>query len=417
MKKYIKIVFLLIILIIFYLYVANVALIPKSITLLQGEKLELATLWGISIKQEKTSNPNIKVNEDGIIVETSNLADESQISEVGKINMNLKLFDNLKLSNISVNVIPKTKVIPLGNAIGLKLYTKGVLVVGMSEIEGKKPYENTGIEQGDRIIYINNKKISSTNDLVETVNSSQGEKVEVKYISDNDNKEIITSITPAKTKENEYKLGLWVRDAAAGVGTATFYEVESGMFASLGHGITDIDTGELVTIANGELVNSNIVSITKGEKGKPGEIRGSIEGQSKLGNISQNTSFGIFGNITNKSKLQITEKEMEVMSRNEVKQGKAQIICELEEGNKKYYDIEIQKIYTANNQDNKSMLIKITDKNLLEKTGGIIQGMSGSPIIQEGKFVGAVTHVLVNDPTTGYAVFADMMLKQMKSIS
>lgn len=331
--------------------------------------------------------------------------------------MNLKLFDNLKLSNITVNVIPKTTVIPLGNAIGLKLYTEGVLVVGMSEIEGEKPYENTGIEEGDRIIYINNKKISSTDDLVQTVNSSHGKEIQVKYICDDNNEEIVTSITPAKTKENEYKLGLWVRDAAAGVGTATFYEPASGMFASLGHGITDIDTGALVTIANGELVNSNIVSITKGEKGKPGEIRGSIEGQLKLGNISQNTSFGIFGNITNKSKLEITEQEREVMPRNEIRQGKAQIICELEEGKKKYYDIEIQKIYIANNQDNKSMLIKVTDKELLEKTGGIIQGMSGSPIVQDGKFVGAVTHVLVNDPTTGYAVFADMMLKQMKSTS
>ena len=329
--------------------------------------------------------------------------------------MNLKLFNNLQLSNITVNVIPKTTVIPLGNAIGLKLYTEGVLVVGMSEIEGEKPYENTGIEEGDRIIYINNKKISSTDDLVETVNSSQGKQVEVTYINDDNNEERVTNITPAKTKENEYKLGLWVRDAAAGVGTATFYEPESGMFASLGHGITDIDTGGLVTIANGELVNSNIISITKGEKGKPGEIKGSIDGQAKLGDISKNTSFGIFGKITNKSKLAITEKEMEVMPRNEIKQGKAQIICELEEGKKKYYDIEIQKIYTANNQDNKSMLIKVTDKELLEKTGGIIQGMSGSPIIQNGKFVGAVTHVLVNDPTTGYAVFADMMLKQMKA--
>lgn len=329
--------------------------------------------------------------------------------------MNINLFKHLNVSNVTVNVIPKTTVIPLGNAIGLKLYTQGVLVVGMSEIEGEKPYENTGIKEGDRIIYINNKKISNTDDLVQTVNSSQGKQVEVKYIKEENNEEVITNIKPAKTKDNEYKLGLWVRDAAAGVGTATFYEPSTGMFALLGHGITDIDTGDLVTIANGELVNSNIVSITKGEKGKPGEIRGSIEGEGKIGDIYKNTAFGIFGKTANKSKLKITENEMEVLARNEIKQGKAQIICELEEGKKKTYEIEIQKIYTANNTDNKSMLIKVTDKELLEKTGGIIQGMSGSPIIQNGKFVGAVTHVLVNDPTTGYAVFADMMLKHMKT--
>lgn len=329
--------------------------------------------------------------------------------------MGVKLFDSLNVSNLTINVIPKTTVIPLGNTIGLKLYTEGVLVVGMSEIEGEKPYENAGIKEGDRIIKIDKEKILNTEDLVQTVNSSQGKEVQITYIKEDTNEEKVTNILPAKTKDNEYKLGLWVRDAAAGVGTLTFYEPDSKMFAALGHGITDIDTGSLVTIANGELVSSNIVSITKGEKGNPGEIRGSIEGEAKLGDISKNTSFGIFGKISNKTRLEINQNEIEVLARNEIKQGKAQIICELEEGKKKTYEIEIQKIYTANNRDNKSMLIKVTDKELLEKTGGIIQGMSGSPIIQNGKFVGAVTHVLVNDPTTGYAVFADMMLKQMKT--
>ncbi len=199
-----------------------------------------------------------------------------------------------------------------------------------------------------------------------------------------------------------------------GVGTATFYEPSTGMFASLGHGITDIDTGDLITISNGELVTTNIVSVQKGEKGKPGELKGSIESSKTIGDVSKNTSFGIFGKITNKSNLKISEQEKEVATREEIKTGKAQIICEIEDGKKEHYDIEIQKVYTSNNRDNKSMLIKVTDKKLLEKTGGIIQGMSGSPIIQNNKFVGAVTHVLVNDPTSGYGVFADIMLKQMK---
>lgn len=415
MKKYAKIVFLLIILTIFYLYIANITLIPKSITLLQGEKLKLATLWGVKFKQVETRNLKLDTIESTTTLETSGEIEDEIISEVGKIDMNINLFNSLDVSRITVNVIPKTTVIPLGNSIGLKLYTEGILVVGMSEIDGQKPYENTGIEEGDRIISVNNKIVSSTDDLVETVNSSQGKEIQIKYIKEENEEEKIVNIIPAKTNDNEYKLGLWVRDAAAGVGTATFYEPSTGNFALLGHGITDVDTGNLVAIANGELVNSRIVSITKGEKGKPGEIRGSIEGELKLGNISKNTNFGIFGKITNKSKLNITEKEIEIAPRNEIKEGKAQIICELEEGKKKHYDIEIQKIYTNNNDNNKSMLIKVTDKELLEKTGGIIQGMSGSPIIQEGKFIGAVTHVLVNDPTLGYGVFADMMLKQMKS--
>lgn len=283
--------------------------------------------------------------------------------------------------------------------------------MGMTEIEGKKPYENTGIKEGDRIVSINNHQIEVAEDLMQMVNSSNGKEVNITYIHENVRE--TTNMIPVKTKENEYKLGLWVRDAAAGVGTATFYEPESGMFASLGHGITDIDTGDLITISNGELVTTNIVSVQKGEKGKPGEIRGSIEGSLVLGSVSKNTAFGIFGKITNKNSLKVSEEAIDVMPREEIKKGKAQIICEIESGKKEYYDIEIEKIYTSNNKDNKSMLIKVTDARLLDKTGGIIQGMSGSPIIQNNKFVGAVTHVLVNDPTTGYGVFADIMLKQM----
>mgnify|MGYP002524122654 FL=1 len=412
MKRKIKVILLLFILLFLYIYVASVTLVPNSIILMQGESLNLATLWGISIKENENSNPNIGEYKQNRTIEaaTKNIEDNS-LNETGKIDLSLNLLDKIPLKEISVNVIPKVKVIPLGNAIGLKLYTEGVLIVGMSEIEGKRPYELSGIKEGDRIISIDDKKIETTEDLIETVNASKGKEVSIKYVRENS--EEVTNITPVQTKQNEYKLGLWVRDAAAGVGTASFYIPSTGMFASLGHGITDIDTGDLITISNGELVSTNIVSIQKGEKGKPGEIKGSIEGASKIGEVYKNTSFGIFGKVSNKNSLKITEDEMEILNRDEIKKGKAQIICELEDGKKEYYDIEIQRIYTANNKDNKSMLIKITDERLLEKTGGIIQGMSGSPIIQNGKFVGAVTHVLVNDPTTGYGVFADMMIKQM----
>ncbi len=412
MKRKIKVILLLFILLFLYIYVASVTLVPNSIILMQGESLNLATLWGISIKENENSNPNIGEYKQNRTIEaaTKNIEDNS-LNETGKIDLSLNLLDKIPLREISVNVIPKVKVIPLGNAIGLKLYTEGVLIVGMSEIEGKRPYELSGIKEGDRIISIDDKKIETTEDLIETVNASKGKEVSIKYVRENS--EEVTNITPVQTKQNEYKLGLWVRDAAAGVGTASFYIPSTGMFASLGHGITDIDTGDLITISNGELVSTNIVSIQKGEKGKPGEIKGSIDGASKIGEVYKNTSFGIFGKVSNKNSLKVTESEMEILNRNEIKKGKAQIICELEDGKKEHYDIEIQRIYTANNKDNKSMLIKITDEKLLEKTGGIIQGMSGSPIIQNGKFVGAVTHVLVNDPTTGYGVFADMMLKQM----
>lgn len=370
-KRKVKICFILMILMIMYIYIASITLLPKTILLMQGDNLNLHALWGIGIKEIENSNPNIGEYRQGRMIQASSGAEESKVEEIGKIDLSFDLFHSIPLKQVSVNVIPKTKVIPLGNAIGLKLYTEGVLIVGMSSIEGQKPYENTGIKEGDRIISINDVKVGSTEDLIETVNASQGREITIKY--KRDTQEETTSMIPVKTEENEYKLGLWVRDAAAGVGTASFYVPSTGMFASLGHGITDIDTGDLITIANGELVTTNIVSIQKGEKGNPGEIKGSIEGSSKIGEVAKNTSFGIFGTISSKNRLGNLTEEMEVLSRNQIKTGKAEIICELEQGKKQNYEIEIQKIYTNNQKDNKSMLIKITDSELLEKTGGIIQ--------------------------------------------
>lgn len=404
MKLYYKI-FIIIILLIIFTYVCNITLLPQDIILLQGEVLDFNTVIGLNIG---------KKNAEETLQASSNL-NKNKITEVGKLDLSLNLFGTLPVKEMTVNVIPKTTVIPMGKAIGMKLYTEGVLVVGMSEIEGEKPYQNSGIQEGDRIVEINNKEISSTEDLIKTVNSCDGKKIEIKYIRDEET--IMTSMIPVKTESDEYKLGLWVRDAAAGVGTMTFYEPSSGMFAALGHGITDIDTSDLITISDGELVTTSILSIVKGEKGSPGEIRGTIENGVNLGEIYKNTSFGIYGNILNKTRLNLNQEEVEVALRNEIQTGKAQILCELEDGNIEKYDIEIQRMFLNNNEDNKSMVIKITDSRLLEKTGGIIQGMSGAPILQNGKLIGAVTHVLVNDPTTGYGVFADIMIKQMKMVN
>ena len=200
----------------------------------------------------------------------------------------------------------------------------------------------------------------------------------------------------------------------AGVGTVTFYEPSTKSFAALGHGIVDIDTEELINIASGEFVTTKILNITKGESGNPGRIQGTIDNQENIGIISKNTRFGIYGKVDDTHSLNIDyTKEMEVALRSEIQKGKATILCSLDNENVKEYEIEIEKIYVNNNYDNKSMLIKITDQELLEKTGGIIQGMSGSPVIQNGKFVGAITNVLVNNPEEGYAVFGDIMLKQM----
>lgn len=403
MKLYKKIL-LILILIIMYAYICNITMFPNSMILMQGENLEISTVIGLNVKNKQT-------------MQTSSSLNEKLTEQVGKKDLELNLFNIIPVKDVTVNVIPKTTVIPLGKTIGMKLYTEGVLVVGMSEIEGKKPYQNSGIEAGDRIIEVNNKKISTSDELTQCVNTCNGKNIEIKYINNKD--EIVQAeIEPARTSNNEYKIGLWVRDAAAGVGTITFYEPSTGSFASLGHGINDVDTYELIDIANGELVTAKILDIVKGKNGIPGEIRGNIDNSIKIGNISKNTDFGVYGNITNTNALNLdNSQEMEVADRNEINTGKAYILCELDNRKPEKYEIEIQKIFKENNQDNKSMLIKITDARLIEKTGGIIQGMSGAPIIQNNKFIGAVTHVLVNDSKVGYGVFADLMIKQLKEVN
>ena len=402
-KKNIKRAILIFILIIIYIYIIAIDAIPNQIVIFEGESVKVNSAMGLGIKEEAV---------------TTNI---EKTSDATTKTLKLNLFENIFVKDINVSVLPKTTVIPVGNIAGVKLYTDGVLVVGMSEIEGVdakryKPYENTGIEEGDSIISINQNTISSTDELIETVNRSEGKEIKLKYIHEEETKEC--SITPVKTGDNEYKLGLWVRDSAAGVGTVTYYEPSTKTFGALGHGITDIDTEELIHIASGEFVTTKILNIIKGENGVPGKIQGTVENQKDIGTISKNTKYGIYGTVKNLSALNIdTSREMEVALRKEIKTGKATILCSLDNQKVEEYEIEIEKIDTQNSYNNKSMKIKVTDERLLEKTGGIIQGMSGSPIIQNGKFVGAVTHVLVNNPQEGYAVFGDMMIKQSKEVS
>ena len=404
MKKKIQKLLLVFLLLIIYMYVLLVTNIPNKLVIFEGEEISI--------------NLPIKINNKNILEVSSN--SENKVSDKStNMKLSVKLLNQISLKNVNVDVLPRTKVIPVGSVAGVKLYTNGVLVVGMSEIEGQdkkmyKPYEESGIKEGDTIVSINQVQINSTDELIKAVNNSKGEDLKVKYL--HDEKALECSIKPVKTGEKDYKIGLWVRDSAAGVGTVTFYNQDTNKFAALGHGILDIDTEKVINISSGEFVTTNILKIEKGEKGNPGRIQGTLEKQKEIGKINQNTGFGIYGQVEDISSLNIDKsKEMEVALRDEIQTGKAEILCSLENGKIDKYEIEIKKIYKDNNYDNKSMRIKITDQRLIDKTGGIIQGMSGSPIIQNGKFVGAVTHVIVNDPLEGYAVFGDIMIKQMYS--
>lgn len=389
-KNFIYLIIITLLLIILA-YATNITSIPDSLILFQNEELNIKPIFGVKLEET--------VEVDAGILEDSNKTEE--IDDIKNKEYHLS-FMGVNLKTITANIVPSTKVVPLGSLLGLKLYTKGVLVVGMNEIKGEdekvyKPYEEAGIEQGDSIIQINNEKVNTTEELVSCVSKCNGKNIDVTYIKDGNILE--TQIKPVKTAENTYKIGLWVRDAAAGVGTVTFYDASTNSFAALGHGIQDIDTQELVNISRGEFVTADILNIDKGEKDNPGKIEGTIDEGETIGNIYSNTEYGVYGVATNTSELNIyNNQEIEVATRREIKTGKASIICTLEDGIKREYEIEIEKIYINNNENNKSMLVKITDKELIQKTGGIIQGMSGAPIIQNGKLIGALTHVLVSNP-------------------
>lgn len=406
MKKIIKATILLIALIIIYAYALVIMNLPDSLIVFEGENIRLNTLYGINI--------SLKDKQYEAMLTSSNIG-ETTFNEKGTTTLTASLF-NFNIKDIEVNILDKTKVIPVGKIAGIKLYTKGVLVVGMAEIEGEKPYAETNIEEGDIITIINDEEIENTEELIECINKSNGQALNVTYIKDGETKEC--SITPVKNQSGAYQIGLWVRDSAAGIGTVTFYEPETGNFVALGHGITDVDTNEVINISSGELVNTKILSIVKGENGTPGKIQGSINNQQSIGAIHKNTSLGIYGKVTTEANLLAKySNAMGIATREEIQLGKATILCSVENSEKiEEYEIEIERKYVNNNYDNKSMLIKVTDERLIEKTGGIVQGMSGSPIVQNGKFVGAITHVLVQNPAQGYAVFADMLIKQMRII-
>ena len=396
--NFIKKIFIILVLIVILIYTVNITSIPKSIILFQSEELNIVKIFGIDFEEEQTK-----------VIQTSSNSGKTESKTV-----TVKLFNTIPVKKINVSTIKNTKIVPLGNTIGIKLYSDGVLVIGMTEVEGKKPYENTGIKEGDLIVSVDNVLVTTTEKLIECVNNSEGEKIELEYMRDGT--KYLTKIEPVRTKENDYKIGLWVRDGAVGIGTATYYEPTTKKIATLGHGIVERDTDKLISVEKGEILTSQITKIKKGEKGTPGEIKGVINENKVIGTINQNTIFGIYGFLKDVSELKINESNaIEVALKDEIKIGKANVILTIDGKTRKEYEIEIKKIYKNNTEDNKSMLIEIVDEELISKTGGIVQGMSGAPIIQNGKFIGAVTHVLVNNPLQGYAVFGETMIKQMNT--
>ncbi len=300
-----------------------------------------------------------------------------------------------------------SELLALGNTTGIKLHAEGAIVVGLSEDLENNPCKNAGIANGDIIKSIDGEKIYSNDSLKKKVEASEGKSLNLVYLRDGEERN--ASITPVKNKDGRYCLGIWIRDSIAGIGTLTYYDPDTGKYGALGHGICDSGTNVLVPVEKGSLMESKVIGIKRGEAGEPGELMGEYNLTEDYANITKNSDCGIFGKIS-KSNCLKNAKKLPVASAKEIKKGKATILANLDGDTVEEYEIEIVNLY-HDNSDVKNMLIRATDKRLLEKTGGIVRGMSGSPILQNGKIIGAVTHVLVNDPTKGYGIFIENMLE------
>ncbi|MGY3838072.1 SpoIVB peptidase [Bacillus atrophaeus] len=322
------------------------------------------------------------------------------------------------IKKTKVQVLPDLKVIPGGQSIGVKLHSVGVLVVGFHQVnteEGKKsPGESAGITAGDIIIEMNGQKIEKMSDIAPFIQKAGKTGESLDLLIKRDKQKIKTKLVPEKDEaEGMYRIGLYIRDSAAGIGTMTFYEPKSKKYGALGHVISDMDTKKPIVVEDGEIVRSTVTSIEKGTGGKPGEKLARFSSDRNIiGDINRNSPFGIFGTLNQTIENNISDKALPVALSNEVKEGPAEILTVIENDKVEKFNIEIVSTTPQKFPATKGMVLKITDPKLLKKTGGIVQGMSGSPIIQNGKVVGAVTHVFVNDPTSGYGVHIEWMLSE-----
>ena len=370
-------------------------ILPSNIVIYDNESVHFNTKLEVVAKNKE----NI-----GAVSNLNNKSLENYTSD-------LSLMGVIPVKSVNIRVVKQRYVALSGESFGIKIFTKGVMVVGMSDVKSDKgninPAKNAGLKIGDIILKANGKEVNSNTELSEAINISGGKELKMTVKRDDDI--FTTKFKPVLSSDTgTYKAGLWVRDSTAGLGTMTFYSTVNGAFAGLGHGIVDVDTGILLPINSGEIVKTEILSVTKSKKGSAGEICGAFTGET-LGTLTENSSCGLYGYYKD---FEQSENLILIANKQDVKTGNAKIYTTLDNGEPKYYDCVIERVdYT--NSEQKNLLVRINDERLIEKTGGIVQGMSGSPIIQNGQLVGALTNVFVNDPEKGYAVFAEEMYDKM----
>lgn len=384
--------------------------IPKQIMMFEGEAMRFSSTSLPVQTTVKDASKSIEIHKHAhsFSVKAKQRGEKKMVLEVA----------GMPVKQVDVKVLPSLKVVPGGQSIGVKLNTVGVLVVGYHLIEtenGKKsPGEMAGIKVGDMITGFNGKKIENMDDLSPFIEEAGkiGKPLHLQVLRDQHS--FTTKLVPLKDKhDHAYRIGLYIRDSAAGIGTMTFYDPVSKKYGALGHVISDMDTKKPIVVQNGQIMKSTVTSIEKGSSGNPGEKLARFSSDKEvIGNITDNSPFGIFGTLSKPIDNEIFTKPIPIALSSQVKEGPAKMLTVVENDKVEPFDIEIVSTIPQKFPATKGLIIRVTDPRLLKKTGGIVQGMSGSPIIQDGKLVGAVTHVFVNDPTSGYGVHIEWMLNE-----
>lgn len=393
--------------------------LPVSYAIFEGEEYAIDNPFPLTMEINVNKGEQAYVDTD-VLNGNMVLKAQNEVIQATNYTGTVKLFGVLPIKTVDLNILPKTKLAPCGITAGVKMLTEGIIVVGMNDIETAdgivNPAAKAGIAVKDIILSANGVKLTCLEQLVEILGASHGNSIALVIKRENTTFQVI--VTPKLSiYDQSYKIGVWVRDSAAGIGTITFINPQNGVFGGLGHGICDTDTGQLMTVGEGILQRTSIKSVKKGIRGNPGELIGTFQNDKTIGKLLQNDDSGIYGISEEQFVRSYKGKEIEIALKNEIKPGPAQIIANIDGEKIEIFSIEILKLNPSNKNDNKNMLINVTDSRLLQKTGGIVQGMSGSPIIQNGKLVGAVTHVLINDPTRGYGIFIENMMKSIQNLS
>jgi stage IV sporulation protein B len=373
--------------------------LPDKFYLSGSAPLNIRTFFNITAEHD--------ISESGILPAISS-ADTSVETET----VQLKLFGMIPIKEVQLQRIDRPVLVPCGTPFGIKIRTDGAVVTGLGDIDGfPSPARLAGIRTGDVIRAVNGVPIGESADITQAVQLAP--RVTVVDII-RDGKELSIDVIPVRAaRDGLYRIGVWVRASSAGIGTLTFYDPSQGAFGGLGHGVCDVDTGRLLPLSSGEAVSVTITGIVKGRPGEPGELSGSFLSRVPIGTIEGNTEVGVFGRMYYAPTL---DSGIPMAFKQEIETGPATILTTISGSSAKEYDIYIERIDFSENNQVKNMIIRITDNDLISRTGGIVQGMSGSPIIQNGMLVGAVTHVFVNDSTRGYAIFAENMYREMNRV-